>query len=317
MGKNIKVLFASSTLIGCRFIDLLSKAENIDLVMVVAATDKHGGRGRELRKNSVSEYCGRNDLNVFQPDDINSPESVKTIRGLSPDLAIVVDYGQILSKEILDIFPLGSYNCHYSILPDLRGAEPVRWALIKGYTKTGITLIKMNEELDAGQIAGIRTIGIADSDNYDTLKSKLTDEALILLTGLVDDICCKGNVVLEPQKPVSELFYARKLNKEFNRINWTLSSREIVNIIRALSPYPGAYSILKNQDLRLKFITVETEDHNGSLPGEIVEVEKGYFTVSAKTGNIRVIDVQPAGKRIMSAREFIAGNAIKPGDVFQ
>jgi methionyl-tRNA formyltransferase len=316
MKNKIHVVLMSGTDIGCRFADALKNNGNVNLSLVVTGCDKPCGRGRKLKRAEVARYCDSDDINVYQPENINSEEARDRLKKTNADMAIVVDYGQILSKSILGLFPMGAYNFHYSVLPDLRGPEPIRWALIKGYVDTGVTLIKMDEYIDTGAIADIRTVRISVNDNYESLREKLTDEALRQLRKLILSLSKGESITLITQQMNKDLMYARKFDKEACRIDWNESSDNIVNKIKAFSPRPGCYSLNKKNNTVFKFIMAENiKDFHGK-PGFVEEIGKDCFIVAAKEGGIKIIKIQPAGKRIMDVKEYFAGNVIEKGDIF-
>lgn len=317
MKKKLKVVLMSGSETGYRYIEVLKNLEYANLVLVVTGTDKPCGRGLNIARAPVARYCDTNRLKVFQPEKINSRDSITELRRTAADLAVVIDYGQILSQEVLDIFPSGSFNLHYSILPDLRGPEPVRWVLLKGYKETGVTLMKMDEKIDTGGIISIKTVNIEELDNYKSLKEKLTCHGIKLLSKFLLDLYNGNKIKLQPQKECADITHAKKLGKELCKMNWKLSAREIVNHIKALSPDPGCYTVYKKKNMRVKIIMARETELGGGIHGNVVDVTSEDFTISSKTGGVRVLKIQPSGKRIMEAKNFLTGNPVEIGDEFE
>ncbi len=303
MIKKLDILLASGTEIGCRFVKILNNLKFVNLVLVVTGVDKHKGRGRKIKRAHVAQYCDINNIKVFQSENINSKESIAKLKEIKADMAVVVDFGQIFSKETLNIFSLGSFNLHYSILPDLRGPEPVRCALLNGYKETGVTLMKMDEKIDTGQIVSTGTVRIEEQDNYGTLKEKLTLEGVKLLIEFLTDLYNGNQIKLKSQE--ENVGCSWKIDKEFCRINWKLSAKEIVNRIRALSPVPGCWTIYSKKCVRVKIIMAT--EVTGDVGGKVVNVTNEDFTI----GGVKVLEIQPAGKKIMTAKEFLAGNPVE------
>ncbi len=314
MIKKLDILLASGTEIGCRFVKILNNLKFVNLVLVVTGVDKHKGRGRKVKRAHVAHYCDINNIKVFQSENINSRESIAKLKEIKADIAVVVDFGQIFSKETLNIFPLGSFNLHYSILPDLRGSEPVRCALLNGYKQTGVTLMKMDEKIDTGQIISTKAVRIEDQDNYGVLKEKLTTLSIELLVKFLTDLYNGNQIKLKSQEENgdgSNILFAGKIDKEFCKVNWKLSSKEIVNRIRALSPVPGCWTIYRKKGMRVKIIMAT--EVTGDVSGKVVNVTNEDFTI----GGVKVLKIQPAGRRIMTVREFLAGNPVEVGDEFE
>jgi methionyl-tRNA formyltransferase len=314
MNKRLKIILMSSTDTGCRYAEIINSTEYADLVMVVTGPDRSVGRGRRMRRAKVAQFCDIKSLEVFQTKNINSPDSIEKLKEAKADLAVVVDFGQILSSEVLKIFLGRCLNIHYSLLPDLRGPDPVRCALLKGYRQTGVTLMKMNEKVDAGEMIEKEVVSVEDRDDYPGLKSKLTDKGVGLLEKFLKNLYYGEKIKYIPQESVKGVSYAPKISKEFCRIDWKLSATEVVNRIRALSPSPGCYMVFPDRGIKIKVVTARAEDVHAGEPGEVIRVDKDSLTVSCGSKGVKILKLQPEGKRIMETREFLAGNPVKEGD---
>ena len=301
---------------GCRYAELLSAMENVDLVLAVTGPDRPRGRGRKTLRCFIAGYCDRTGLTGYQTDDVNSADSLSVIKQAGADVAFVVDFGQILSKKTLDLFPSGCYNLHYSVLPDLRGAAPVRWALIRGYDKTGVTLMEMNEKVDAGGILLTKEVEIRPQENHDLLKDRLTTEGLRLTESFFNQLA-SGKKPLPVSQPESGVSSAPKIRGGC-RINWQESAQMIVNLNRGMSPVPGCGTRLVRKSLYLKLLSLRVaEDAEALEPGRVSRVTKKSFSVSAADASVEVLSLQPEGKRVMTSEEFLAGNPLEKGDLFE
>ncbi len=311
----VRTVIVSGSRTGCRYAELLESMDEVELLLGVTWPDRPRGRGRKVLRGYLASYCDRSGLTAFQTEDINSPESVEAIKKTSPHAGFVVDFGQILSEEVLGLFPMGCYNIHYSLLPDLRGAAPVRWALFKGYSRTGVTLIRMNEGVDAGDIISSLEEPVLDTDNYASLKERLTLRGVELTGDFFRRAASGENIPVSPQgeRGVSR---APKIKGRM-RIDWSDPAVRITGLIRGMSPSPGCWSTFTAKELNIKIISAAVSAGPFGLPGRVFRVCRDYFDVSASDGCVRILSLQPSGKRIMSAAEFMAGNPVREGDIFE
>lgn len=280
---------------------LLEKGEYISLV--VTQPDKPKGRGKTLQASEVKKLALDKGLNVVQPEKIRDEKFIETIKRLSPEFAIVVAYGKILPKELLSIPKYGFINLHASLLPKYRGAAPIQWALIRGEEKTGVTTMLIDEGLDTGDILMQRELQIDKQDNSLSLSEKLSKLGADLVLETIDKIR-KGLIVPVPQK--GEPSYAPQLKKEDGQINWKCSAEDIFNLIRGTYPWPCAYCFLNNE--RIKIIKAEFTEGTGS-PGVILKA-KDELIVGTGSGLLKILLIQPEGKRVMTAKEFLAGRRL-------
>jgi len=259
----------------------------------------------------VKSWALARGIELWQPRNINNLDSIAKLREVSPDLMIVVAYGKILSKEVLSIPPLGSINVHASLLPDLRGAAPIEWAIIHGYTETGITTMFMDEGLDTGDIIMQLSTEIGPSENGAQLRERLAVMAQALLPITVG-LVLRGEAVRSPQ-PQDCPNYAPVLDSSMERIDWTQSALGISNYIRALSPKPGCYSIFREKRLKI-LMAVATQ--GSASPGTILLPGKTLL-VGTGDGLLELVDVQPEGKKPIKAQELVNGYRIQEGEQFQ
>ncbi len=283
-----------------------------DIAGVVTRTDKPAGRGKSLTAPAVKIAAAEAGLTVIQPRRVRDPGSIAAIRAMEPEVIIVAAYGQILPKELLDVPAHGCLNVHASLLPAYRGAAPISWAIINGEERTGITIMQMDEGMDTGAILLQKEIAIAPDDTAGTLSEKLS----LLGGGLVVEaleLLARGSLRPTAQDEASATL-APLLKKADGRIDWNLPARSIHNRVRGLSPWPGAFSVLDGK--MIKIIGTAVEDGKEE-PGMLVG--KGGSALAAGTGSglLRILVLQPEGKRPMSAEEFLRGHRGIAGRKFE
>ncbi len=282
-----------------------------ELAGVVTRTDKPAGRGRVLTPPPVKVAAERAGLPVLQPRRIREPESVAAVRKLAAEAIVVAAYGQILPRELLTFPKHGCINIHASLLPAYRGAAPVNWAIINGDDRTGITIMQMDEGMDTGAILLQESIPIAPDDTAGALAGKLSRLGSRLIVEALDRLA-RGALPAAPQDG-RQASLAPLLRKEDGRLDWTLTADELHRRVRGLSPWPGAFSRLDGKLVRLLETAV--------LPGDMepgVLALRGADQLVAGTGSrlLRIITLQPEGKRPMTAEEFLRGHRDVAGSKF-
>lgn len=283
---------------------LIKNGEKIS--MVISQPDKPKGRGKIIQPPEIKKIALQHGLSVCQPEKILNKVFIEKIKSIKPEFAIVVAYGRILPKEILEIPKYGCINLHASLLPKYRGAAPIQWALIRGEEVTGVTTMLIDEGLDTGPILLQREIPIDYQDNAMTLSEKL---ALIGAELILETIKKMRKGLITPKPQSGEASYAPMLKKEDGRINWNYSAREIFNLVRGTYPWPCAYCFLGDE--RIKIIKAEPENGN-SLPGLILKAKEDLL-VGTGSGLLRILIIQPEGKKVMTTKEFICGRKINEG----
>jgi methionyl-tRNA formyltransferase len=285
------------------------------ILCVVTQPDRKKGRHLKLSATPVKEAALRLKLKVFQPESMNSPAALAHLKGLRPDLLVVVAYGQILSSAAIALPKIMPINLHASLLPALRGAAPINWAIIKGENKTGVTVMKITQKMDAGPLIARKELAIAPDDTAPALEAKLAVAGDKLLVDCVDRIE-KSDFQLEAQDESAATF-APKLKKEDGRIDWSKSAEMVYNLIRGCADWPAAHTryrggMLKIHQARL----IQGTGGQVSGNGEIIKVGKEGIEVACGKGSLLIIRMQPEARRSMSAAEFIAGHKIKTGERF-
>ena len=258
---------------------------------------------------------------VFQPESINTPEGVAGLRAFQPGLLVVAAYGQILSDEVLTAAPLGGINVHASLLPKYRGAAPVAWALYHGEKQTGVTIIRMSVRLDAGEMLAQESLDILPGETAGELEARLAPVGARLALEVVAKLA-QGPVEGRPQDP-SQVTKAPKLKKEDGLIDWTRRAGQVCQQIRAMQPWPTAYTFWHREGqppLRLivnKANCREEEVSSSMPPGEVIVSPEGALRLLVATGGggvVEVLELQPVGKRRMPAADFLRGHRPRPGD---
>ncbi|TQE91573.1 methionyl-tRNA formyltransferase [Ureibacillus terrenus] len=290
--------------------------EGYDIAAVVTQPDRPVGRKRVLTPPPVKEEALRLGLKVLQPEKLKGSEELKEIINLQPDLIVTAAFGQILPKELLEAPRLGCINVHASLLPKYRGGAPIHQAIMDGEEKTGVTIMYMAEKLDAGDIISQREIPIEKTDHTGILFEKLSLLGRDLLKDTLPSIIAGTNDRI-PQDE-SKATYAHNITREQERIDWSKSAREIYNQVRGLQPWPVAYTTYKGDIVKIWWAQVGGSKTEGR-PGEVVKIEKDYFEVAAGEGTLKILELQPAGKKRMSAEDYLrgVGSKLQIGDFFE
>lgn len=282
-----------------------------EIVGVVTQPDRPKGRGREVAFSPVKKLALDKGLLIEQPEKIKGEEVVRLIGGWAPDIAVVVAYGQILPANLLTIPKHGFINLHASLLPKYRGAAPIQWALLNGEKESGVTIMKINEWLDAGEIILQKKTKIDDQDDAITLSKKLFSAGKEALLEALEQIK-NGQASFLPQAEGAATF-APSLTKESGEIDWRKPAVEINNRVRGLVPWPAAHTFWRQK--RLKIWRADVLPGQNSRPGEIGEiVRKSGFIVGAGQGDLLVLEVQIEGKNRVLASDFVLGYDVKKGD---
>jgi methionyl-tRNA formyltransferase len=288
--------------------------EGFDVVGVVTQPDKPVGRSRStLQPPPVKQIALEEGIAVLQPERPRGPDFLEQLRALEPDISVVVAYGHLLPRDVIELPTHGTVNIHASLLPRLRGAAPIQAAIREGLTETGVTIMRMVQALDAGPMLLKVATPIVDDETYGELAERLSEmgalacvEALALIElGRADE---------EPQDD-GVATYAPKIDRVATRIDWRTDAQSIGRVIRAYDPRPGALTTLRGQDVKLFGARPSPADRR-EAPGTVLEIDDQAMTVACGGGCIRVLFVQPAGKRRMAPLEWARGRGISLGDRF-
>jgi methionyl-tRNA formyltransferase len=283
------------------------------LVGVVSQSPKRKGRGLRVEPSPVATAAATAGIDVYTPDSIRTADFLGLLKSLEPDVVIVVAYGKILPADVLNLPSLGCLNVHASLLPELRGAAPIQWAIARGYRLTGVTLMQMDEGMDTGPILLQREVPIGPGDTSRELGRRLALAGGDLLREGLPAL--KNGELVAREQDHSLATYAPLLSKEDGLIDWSLSATEIANRIRGFAPWPGTYTLRKGNRLG---ITSGKDLHSltDREPGSVVKAERGEIEVACGSGTLRVYHLQPEGKREMTAREYMSGYRVAVGERF-
>ena len=278
-----------------------------EVVGVITQPDKPKGRGGKMQYTPVKEKALELGLDVYQPQRVKEPEFIEKLKEMNPDAIVVIAFGQILPKAILDMPKYGCINVHASLLPKYRGAAPIQWSVIDGEKETGVTTMYMNEGLDTGDIIDKVVVPIDKKETGGSLFDKLAIEGgkLILKTLIELE---NGTAVRTPQDD-SKSNYAGMINKQLGKIDFNKSANEIERLIRGLNPWPSAYTKMDGKTLKIWDADVD-DSENDSAPGTITEVGKDFIRVATGKGSLKILELQLEGKKRMKTRDFLNGAKI-------
>lgn len=308
--SGLRVIFMGTPDFACPTLQkLIDRGEQI--VAVVSQPDRPKGRGQRLMPPPVKVLAEQHALPVYQPLKVRDPDFIEVIRELAPDVIVVVAFGQILPKSLLEIPPLGCINVHASLLPRYRGAAPLNWCIINGESKTGVTTMLMDVGLDTGPMLLKRSTPVDENEDIVTLHERMSAMGAELLSETLDGLAA-GTIVPQEQDD-SRSCYAPMLKKEDGRINWYRDARSIHNQVRGLAVWPVAYAFLDG--LVLKVYRSSAAEGNG-LPGTVLRADKHGLEVACLKGSLIIEEMQLAGKKRLDAASFLAGYAIPVGVLF-
>lgn len=292
-----------------------------EIVAVVTQPDKPKGRSVKLTFSPVKECAVETGIPILQPQRIKRAEAITELRQYPADVFVVAAFGQILSKEILDMPRYGCLNIHASLLPKYRGSSPIQWAVINGEEKTGVTIQQMNEGIDTGDILYRKEIMISEKETGASLFDKLSilgAEAIVEALSLLE----KGELKPEPQRE-EEATYTVMLDKSMGLIDWKQSAVKIERLIRGLNSWPSAYTVFAGKQLKIWEASIANEtqisplgsNSDKMIPGTVIKIAKAYFYVACGEGVLSVETVQLEGKKRMSTHDFLLGNTLTEGTI--
>ncbi len=284
-----------------------------EVVLAVTQPDRPKGRGNAMTCSPVKEVAVAHGIPVFQPVKLRLPENVEVIRNAAPDMIVVAAFGQILSQEVLDIPKYGCLNVHASLLPKYRGAAPIQWCILDGETETGVTIMKMDAGIDTGDILLQKTVPIAADETGGSLHDKL---ALLGAEALTEAIVGVTNGTLTPV-PQGDMTtaYAKQLTKEMGRLDFSDSAVVLERYIRGLNPWPGTYTYRDGKMLKIWKAEADLSETSKAACGTVIAKDRQSFSVTTGNGTLIIYEVQPEGKRRMSAEDYLRGYALECGTV--
>ena len=309
----MRIVFAGTGEFGIPCLEALVASDEHFVLSVITQPDRPAGRAQKLLASPIKECALRHQLTVFQPEDVNSATSLSQIRYQKPDLMVVVAYGQILKKPILELPELGCWNVHGSLLPKYRGASPIAAAVRDLQKRTGVTIMQMNEGLDTGDILGKVATRIRPGETTGLLHDRLAKKAGPLLLYLLER--AKKGKLKSARQNSQEASVAPRMKKEDGKIDWAKNPEEIDAHIRAMQPWPGAYAWVPDgtDQKMLKIFSVILSKRAKGKPGEIVEINSHGILVAAKKGGVLLREVQLEGRKRMTAVEYARGAGLSDG----
>ena len=309
-----KVIFMGTPAFSVPILQALIDEETIEIVGVVSQPDRKVGRKQIITPPPVKQLAMEHNLTMYQPEKLSGSDEMKEILTLDIDLIITAAYGQYVPTKLLNAPTHRAINVHASLLPKYRGAAPIHYAVLNGDEKTGVTIMYMEKEMDAGNIISQREIAINDEDDTGNLFEKLSLVGRDLLMDTLPAIFAGENESIVQNE--DEVTFSPMISKEQEKIDWTLTAREVFNHIRALRPAPGAYTILEDQRFKIWAADV-MEDDTSAEPGTIIFADTKEMFVACGEGSVlSLIEVQPSGKKRMPVANFLAGTQIEKATLF-
>lgn len=281
-----------------------------EIAAVVTQPDRPKGRGKKLTPPPVKERALEACLRVLQPERVKDSGFIEALKELSPDIIIVVAYGQILPEEIINLPAMGCINVHASLLPKYRGAAPINWCIINGESRTGVTTMYMDKGMDTGDILLQRETEIGEDETAGELHDRLAVLGADLLLETLEGIQRKE--VERKVQDHSAATYAPQLVRENGRVDWNLDAKSIYNIIRGTNPWPGCYTVYKGERMKLWEAKVLEQKSRGTA-GKVLEAGHGGMLVQAGSGTLLVTKIQMPSSRVMTVDEYLRGNSLETG----
>lgn len=300
-----RIIFMGTPDFAVPVLDALIEA-SYEVVLVVSQPDRPKGRKRELTAPPVKDAALKYNIPVFQPEKLAN--EYETLLTYEADMIVTAAYGQLLPKALLEYPPFGCINVHASLLPELRGGAPIHYAILEGKTETGISIMYMAEKLDAGDIISQEKVTIGKTDHVGIMHDRLSEVGANLLIETLPNIFARTNKrIVQNEAKVS---FAPNISREQEQINWNNPHDQVYNQIRGLHPWPVAYTVFAGSRMKIWWGEPTDEIFTGKKPGEIVAVEgeTAFIVACGNEKGVRIIEVQPAGKKRMAVSEFLRGN---------
>lgn len=304
--EKLRIVFMGTPEFAVGILDTIVK-NNFEVVGVITAADKPAGRGQKIKYSAVKEYALDNNLKLLQPTNLKDDTFLEELNSLNANLQVVVAF-RMLPKAVWEMPKFGTFNLHASLLPNYRGAAPIHWAIINGETKTGVTTFFIDDKIDTGATILSKEVGISSEENagvlHDTLMN-LGSEAVVETLKLIE----AGKAQPKPQVDSDDIKTAYKLNKDNCKIDWNKSGKEIHDLIRGLSPYPSAWTFIKDkeQEWNVKIYEAKFTPENHSLPAGKILTTKKEMKIATIDGYIEIAQLQFPGKKNLKTAELLNG----------
>ena len=284
-----------------------------EVAAVVTQPDRPRGRGKELQMTPVKVQALAYGIPVYQPEKVKDPAFVEILRNLQPEVIVVIAFGQILSRDILDLPPYGCINIHASLLPKYRGAAPIQWAVIDGEKETGVTTMMMDVGLDTGDMLEKTVIPLDPKETGGSLFDKLSQAGGPLILSTLEKLKA-GTAVRTPQTD-EDSTYAKMLTKSLGQIDWSMEAAAIERLIRGLNPWPSAYTFVHGKTLKIWDADVLKESSDGAAPGQIIRTDPHSLIVAGGGALLSIRELQLEGKKRMDVETFLRGYTIEKGEI--
>jgi len=303
---SLKIVFMGTPKFSVPTLEALIK-NKFNIVSVYTQSPKKSKRGQKINISPIEEFSKKNRLNCRSPENLNNNEEYKIFKELTADLVIVVAYGKLIPKNFFNAAKFGFVNVHASLLPKWRGAAPIQRAIINGDTKTGVSIMKIEEKLDSGPVLTIKELDLDQNSTYGETEKKL---ALIGADLLIESLksIVNGNAKFSEQLQ-SEVTYAKKIDKNETKINWSLDASKVIARIHGLSPNPGAW--FEHENERFKVLRANKSTVSGN-PGTLLDEN---LTIACKSNSIQILEIQRQGKNKQTAKNFLLGKKINKGSI--
>lgn len=308
--ESLRIVFMGTPDFSVPALARLAQSQH-DVAAVYTQPDKQRGRGKKVTFSPVKEKAVELGIPVFQPDSMRSDEVISELKSLSPDVIIVIAYGKILPKAVLDIPKQGCLNVHGSLLPKYRGAAPIQYAIKEGEAESGVTIMLLDEGMDTGKMLKKAVIPLDAKETTGTLFEKLASLGAETLMTVVDDLDnYERNAVAQDE---SQATYTAKITKEEAALDWNTDAVVLERLIRTLDPHPGAYTVCRDEK-RLKIWAADVVEGTDAVPGTVIAVTKKSFTVQTGKGALRITEVQPESRKRLMAAQYLQGVTLTVGE---
>lgn len=284
-------------------------------IAVFTQPDKINGRNKKISFSPVKSYAIEQNIPIYQPLTLKSEEQYNLIKEYNPDIIIVIAYGRILPKSILEIPKYGAINVHASLLPKYRGAAPIQRAIINGEKSTGITIMKMDEGMDTGNIISQKEIYISDDITAGDLFNQLSKQGAFELIKVLENL--PENITNSIKQDNEKATYAEKITKNLGHINWNMPAKMLHDLIRGMYPNPGTYTFFRKKRVKIHKTKLSNIVNSTDSPGLIVSLKNGVIHVSTKEGILEIHSLQPENHKCMSSKDFINGYQVKINEKFE
>lgn len=300
--QSLRIVFMGTPEFAVASLDALVKA-GCNIVGVITAPDKPAGRGMQLQQSAVKKYAAEHNLNVLQPEKLKSLQFLEELRELKADLQVVVAF-RMLPEFVWDMPPMGTINLHGSLLPQYRGAAPINWAVINGEKETGVTTFKLKHEIDTGDILLQESFPVGEDDTAGDVHDRMKEIGAVVLVKTVKGLA-DGSLREKPQ-PAIEIKHAPKIHTATCRINWSQPVENVFNLVRGLSPYPAAFTVMNEKMLKVYKAKKEIV-FPSHTEGDYDTDGKTYLKFACTDGYLHLLEIQLEGKKKMGIEEFLRG----------